>query len=166
MDLELLRFAYCPENTQGRLYLADSSWWTIEQPWVRWEYPGGKPFASCVPDGKYSLVPFLRPKGEQSFALINPALGVYFQKNDRPGARQGRYLCLIHAGNWVTDIEGCIVIGDNRMIDPERNEMMVTHSQRAMKVLVNLLGWVPGHTLTIRRTSGAVDTPLAAAGAS
>lgn len=160
MDVHLNRFAFCPEDTQGRLIIGNWRCWTIEQPWVRWNYPGGKPFESCVPDGKYDLVPFLRPSGERAFALVNERLGVYFAKADMPGGR-GRFLCLIHGANFASDVQGCIAPGKNRLIHSERLSLMVTDSQNTMREIRNRLGWRDGHTLTIHAATGAIDTPLA-----
>lgn len=159
MDGNLYRFAYTPEDTQGRLVFGDWDCWTIEQPWVRWNYPGGKPFDSCVPDGTYTLLPYLRPSGEQAFILVNPDLGVHFEKSDRPGGN-GRYLCLIHAANYAADVEGCIGPGRKRLI--LEGKIMVTDSRDTLRELRDVIGWSDEHTLRIQCATGAIDTPLAA----
>ena len=73
----LSRFAYCPDETQGKLIIGDWSCWTIERPWIRGDNPGGRPFESCVPDGIYKLQRHERPSGDVVLALTNPDLGVY-----------------------------------------------------------------------------------------
>lgn len=159
MEGTLHRFAYTPEDTQGRMVFGDWWCWTIEQPWVRWSFPGGKPFASCIPDGVYDMVPFLRPSGEKSFVLINERLGVYFHKADRVDGN-GRYLCSVHKANYADDVEGCIGPGRRRLIHKLRARLMVTDSEDTMRELIDAIGWVDGHTLRIECATGAIDTPL------
>ncbi len=108
---------------------------TLEQPWVP-TAPGGEPFNSCVPAGLYQLVPFTRPNGHKVVALINKGLGVYLHKVDRPGAAVGRYLILIHVGNWLKDISGCIAVGENRVTTPAVEGPMVVRSKDAMQKLM------------------------------
>lgn len=166
MILDLARFAYTPTETQGRLRANDWSCYTIERPWLRWTYPGGQPFESCIPDGEYELIPFIRPNknADKVFAIVNPDLGVHFHDADRPtdgtGQRQGRYLCLIHPGNYVDDIVGCIAPGKVRTIDSVKNQLMVTSSRLTMTEILSRVGWEKGHTLRIFQAPGAVDTPL------
>ncbi len=119
------------------LFTFDSvSLFTIERPWIPTD-PGGMPFESCVPAGRYDLVPYVRGNGDVVRALVNPGLGVYFRKNERPNGI-GRYKILIHAGNWVTDIVGCIAPGYGRTVSSKGP--MVTQSRKAMSLLMNWLG--------------------------
>lgn len=129
--LYMERFAYTPTETQGRLWGPDGEiLWTIERPWVAGPHPGGMPFESCIPDGKYQLVPHTRPRdGAEVVALVNPDLGVWYQKDDRPDI-WGRYLVLIHAGNFSQDVVGCLAPGLSRTI--HENRVMVTSSRAAM----------------------------------
>ncbi len=165
MNLDLPRFAFTPSETQGNIRIDNWSCFTIERPWLRWDYPGGQPFESCIPDGTYDLVPFIRlHSGARSFAIVNPDLGVYFNDADRPiddqGQRHGRYLCLIHIGNYVNDVVGCIAPGKARTIDRLKNRLMVTSSAVTMTEILSRVGWESGHTLRIFQAPGAVDTPL------
>ena len=130
--LELVRYAYTPTEVQGRLYTDDRVLWTIEKPWVPGESLGGEPFESCVPDGVYSFVHHDRADGTQTVALVNPDLGVWYRKEDRP-AGVGRYLILIHAGNYSRDVVGCIAPGLGRTM--HENSPMVTSSRAAMRNL-------------------------------
>ena len=75
-------------------------------------YDGYKPVFSCVtlelpyldnqrrvsaiPDGKYYVVP-----------RTSPRFGQHFHVTDV----QGRDLILFHAGNWLKDTQGCILVG-------------------------------------------------------
>lgn len=108
---------------------------TIEKPWIP-THPGGAPFKSCVPAGMYRLVPHTRANGDKVVALVNPGLGVYYQDADREGA--GRYLILIHSGNWSTDVVGCIAPGVDRSVSDQGP--MVTKSRMAMRIIMDYLG--------------------------
>jgi hypothetical protein len=163
MIIKLLRYSYAKTETEGRLIVGDKVFATIEQPWT--ENPngakGGKPFESCIPDGMYYLESFMRPSGESAFIIFNPELGVFrFPKDHIKG--HGRNLCLIHAANWVTDIQGCIAPGMARypMVNPKtrRIAQAVRSSGAAMESLRSRLGWgEPHHILSITSEIGASD---------
>ena len=123
-------------ETMGSLTFDGVSIFTVERPWIPTD-PGGKPEESCVPAGRYKLIPHTRPNGDKVKALVNPGLGVYYLKGDRPNG-VGRYLILIHVGNWVTDIIGCIAPGLDRTVSGKGP--MVTKSRKAMSLLMNWLG--------------------------
>lgn len=148
MLLRLERFAYTPTETQGRFL--DLDLWTIERPWIKGPYVGGKSFESCVPDGRYQLVPHTRPDGVKTVALVNEELGVWYQKDDRP-EDWGRFLVLIHSGNTVDDVVGCVAPGLSRTI--YQNRVMVGSSRAAMRQL-NVTQYTE---LEISRTQGATD---------
>jgi len=134
-QLHLVRFSYSPTETEGFLYLDDGSrLFTIERPW-RSSAPGGMPFESCVPDGTYSLVPHVRSNGDEVFALWNPDLHVWHTPQERNG-RPGRDLILIHAGNRIDDIVGCVAPGLARTI--HNNHRMVTRSRAAMQRIMSV----------------------------
>ena len=124
--LKLVRFAYTPTETQGIL---NDKWYTIERPWIKGPHPGGLSFESCIPDGSYKLIPHTRPNGDKVVALVNPRLGVWYQKDERPDV-WGRYLVLIHSGNYVEHVVGCIAPGLSRTI--YQNRIMVGASRAAM----------------------------------
>lgn len=151
MNLELLRFAYTPTETQGRLFGDGFACYTIEQPWQRGEHPGGKPFESCIPDGEYELVPFERPSGARTFAIVNESLGVhlYGQRGD-----PYRFLCLLHSANYVDQVKGCIAPGHCRRM--KKGRIMVTESRKTMNRFRDCVPWTAGHTLTIKPALGAV----------
>lgn len=133
-ELLLQRFAYSPTETEGLLWLDDETvLHTLERPWVA-GMPGGVPFESCVPDGSYELIPHQRPSGDDVLALRNPDLHVYYSDAERNG-REGRYLVLIHVGNYVDDVVGCIAPGIARTI--HRNRRMVTSSRNAMRLIMD-----------------------------
>jgi hypothetical protein len=158
MELTLDRFSYASTETEGVLSVADFDLATIERPWVHWDDAGGKPFQSCVPDGRYILEPWTRPNRGEVYILSNPELGVYRLKEDRPHG-VGRYLVLIHVANYVSDVVGCIAPGLLRAIMKNRKsgnyERSVSSSGDAMKILREQLGMESTHRLTIRPKYGA-----------
>lgn len=131
--LFLERFSYSPTETEGYLFLRDDTvLHTLERPWIG-EHPGGTPFESCIPDGEYQLIPHVRPNGHSVYAMRNHDLHVYYTAEER-GENPGRYLCLLHSGNYVDDVVGCIAPGLVRTI--YRNRRMVTSSRAAMRKIM------------------------------
>ena len=151
MNITLERFAYTPTETQGRLIVDDFECFTLEQPWRPCDNPGGEPYHSCIPDGNYALFPFSRRNKSKAFAIVNESLGVYlYGKRGDPF----RFLCLIHAANFVNEVEGCIAPGRQRLAT--EGGIMVTHSRQTMADLLARVPW-DFHDLTIQRAPGAVE---------
>lgn len=152
-DLSLIRDSYGDKETLGKLYDKDGNVLahTIERPWIKGPDLGGLSNESCVPDGIYQLIPYTRTTdGSKVVALVNEELGVYFQKADRPEPK-GRFKCLIHSGNYVENIIGCIAPGAGRTI--HKNRRMVTSSRATMARLE-----VQQYSrLVIETISGATD---------
>ena len=123
-------------ETQGFLSFDGEILATIERPWIPGDTPGGKPFESCVPDGRYQLLPFTRPNGDNVLALVNETLGVYLHEGDRPN-NVGRYLCLIHSGNWVSNVVGCVAPGLS--FGPSAQGPMVKSSKAAVKRIMDFV---------------------------
>lgn len=135
MIIRMKRFAYLDDVTRGVLIIGQEAFQTIEKPWVESpKGPGGTPFSSCIPDGMYTLCPFKRPSGEESYILSNPEHGVWEFDEDRPDKEWGRYLILIHPGNVVDDVVGCIAPGK------DGTDRFVSSSQNAMARIRDLLG--------------------------
>jgi hypothetical protein len=96
-----------------------------------------------VPDGDYSIIPHNSPKFPNTYALINADLGVYYQPIDKPsGQAWGRTAILIHTGNFVSDVVGCIAVGETH------GGKSVVRSREAMGQLRTILGR-ERHTLHI-----------------
>lgn len=156
MNITLIRFAYMPERTLGWLSCDSLKLATIERPWI--ENPtgaGGKPQLSCIQDGDYEVRPHSSSKFPNTFTLANPALGVYWQPGDIPqGQTWGRSAILIHGGNRVRDVVGCIAVGLTHgvMLD----EPAVMASQVALGKLRAALG-NGTHRITIRPTLGTLE---------
>lgn len=130
MNIVLKRFAYLDDCTRGVMHCGNQSFQTIERPWIKNPAgPGGLPFESCIPDGTYRVRAYTRPSGKKAFILSNPDLGVYEQQVDMAGA-VGRYLILIHVGNTIKDIVGCIapgLTGTDKAVGNSRNAMLKLH---------------------------------------
>jgi len=160
VNITLVRHAYLAECTLGRLYVGDRVLATIERPWVpNPAGPGGTPRESCVPDGAYAVRPHTSERYPHVYAIENPALGVYYQPGDVPaGQPWGRTAILIHIGNRVRDVIGCIAIGlTHGVLD---GELAVLSSARALDMLRQQLGH-SRHTLTIRATAGTSEVAAA-----
>jgi translation initiation factor 6 (eIF-6) len=90
-----------------------------------------------------------------------PTLGVYMNATDRP-AGIGRYLCLIHTGNYVGDVVGCIAVGQARgiLVNPKTKTMerAVLGSIGALQRIRDYLSDGKMHQLTIAPVGGARGT--------
>lgn len=153
MIVHLKRFSYAATETEGVLHVGNEMFATIERPWI--PNPngakGGKPNESCIPDGMYSMQVVTRPNGTKAFAIWNTDLGVYRNPSDHPISK-GRNLILMHVGNVVEDVIGCVAPGLRR--HDERRGVMF--SRDAMTRLHELLG--DGlHILSITNNTGARD---------
>jgi len=125
-------------HTQGFMSFDREILATIEQEWrpaVNGD-PGGEPNNSCVPNGIYQLIPHTRPDLKQVVALVNEDLGVYYLDEHRADGK-GRFLILIHIGNWVTDIIGCIAPGLSKGNSDQGR--MVQSSSTAMSRLMDYI---------------------------
>jgi len=148
MNGKLYRWNWAKDCTQSVMQFDGLYLHTIERPYVRADHPGGKPFESCIEPGKYDLVPFTRPSGDKVYQLLNPELGVYEFEDDLPEPGEGRFLILIHAGNWAKDVVGCIAPGLTETVDGANNPM-VGNSKTAMQKLMSMLDSHANNTLEI-----------------
>lgn len=149
MNLVLTRFAYLADCTLGELKAGPLTLATIERPWIENPAgPGGMPRQSCVPEGEYRLIQHSGGAFSRVWALVNPDLGVWYQPNQIPkGLGWGRSAILIHAGNRVRDVIGCIAAG--RKHAPWSNgENSVRDSQLAINALRGVIG-TGEHVITI-----------------
>ena len=126
-------------ETEGFMYFGRHVLATMEKPWVPHPdgHKGGKNNESCIPEGLYQIHWHERSSGAVVPALTNQDLGVWYTEHERP-AGIGRYLILIHAGNWSHDVIGCIAPGMSK--NAPGDGPMVRHSGDAMKLIKDYLG--------------------------
>lgn len=142
MHLTLKRIAYLRDYTAGLLTVLNQTFSTVERPWIPTPaHRGGTNSFSCVPDGDYKLEPFVGARFQNVYALSNPDLDVYV---GLPTGKLGRSAILIHEGNTVKDVIGCIAIGMAASADGSR----VSESVQALNFLRSILG-KDVHTLSI-----------------
>lgn len=156
MNLNLVRDTETEECTLGTMQVGDAVYQTIEQP-NNHDQPGH----SCVPCATYQLVPHISGHLHevdgvtplQTWALVNPAVGIFHAPSDVPADYEGEYParkeCLIHPANWAFQLEGCIAPGLFRKQSSQG--MMVTSSRDTFNDIREALGGAgtTGHTLTI-----------------
>ena len=93
----------------GKLYVEDEVFHTLERPWISSpDHKGGKNYESCIPDGTYLLTPYSSEAHPEVWRLTNPQLDVF---GNKPPHDPGRWDILIHVGNYVRDVVGCIAVG-------------------------------------------------------
>jgi hypothetical protein len=152
VNCELTRFAYLSTCTLGWMQFGPLRLATIERPWIPDPDggPAGKERESCIGDGVYTVSPWNTERFPGTFILQNDALGVYRQPNlIPPGQKWGRSAILIHVGNAVADVIGCIAVG----LQHTEPALMVAGSRAALQRLREVLG-THTHTLTIRPIAG------------
>lgn len=160
MQVQLVRHAYLPDVTLGRLYVDSLTLATLEEPWIENPFgPGGQrreglKRESCVPDGAYELRPHNTPKHPHVWALHNPTLGVWHHATP-PGLPYGRSAILIHTGNSVIDIEGCLLVG-LRHGRVQSGMDAVLESRAALAQLQARLGTAL-HSIVIRPIAGTSE---------
>lgn len=111
--LVLTRSSGDHERTIGNLDVGGVKFATIERPWIEHEHgPGGANRQSCVPKGLYTVRPHHTKNFPNTYAIVNPDLGVWYQPGDIPKNLQyGRCAILMHVGNRVKDVIGCVAVG-------------------------------------------------------
>ena len=161
MEGTLIRIAYLPNVTLGWMTFGDLRVATLEEAWSPDpDGPGGQKresekTESCIPDGRYKVVPHSGTRQKEVWALVNPQLGVYRWPGDIPIKQPfGRSAILINAGNDIDDIMGCIAVGSKHAILEGR--YWVLESQKTLELLRAKLGRSE-HELVIRSTVGTAE---------
>jgi hypothetical protein len=97
------------------------------------------PRQSCVPVGTYTLQPHQSVNFPNTYALVNPSLGVWYQPHQIPaGQKWGRSAILIHVANRVRDLVGCIGIGkEHGAIQGEPAVLRSTLAMRELDLILN-----------------------------
>lgn len=148
----LHRFAYLSECTLGWLEFGTLRLASIERPWItNPKGMGGMPRLSCIPDGQYRVMPHNSHRFPDTYCIANELCGVYASVVPDANEGWGRSAVLIHAGNSVQDVIGCIAVGTKHaMYDGDH---CILESRKAMETLRKLLGRT-NHTLEIRPSKG------------
>lgn len=136
----------------GLVMIGRSLFYTIECPWIPYTYApdgqgGGKPNESSVPVGEYQLVLRDSPTHGRRFHLYNPELHVYVFSEDREHEWE-RWGCMIHAANYVRQIEGCIAPGLS-LWPNETEGLSVGSSQDALEAIEKYLYSLPHDQLKL-----------------
>jgi hypothetical protein len=152
--LTLTRFSYAPDRTEGVVIINNQAFYSLEQPWNH-----NRPYKSCIPDGLYSLEPFQSDKFGDTFALVNPALNVYKNSQDRK-AGLDRFACLIHPANFVNQLQGCIAFGMSRKLLANKSkggqlDLGVADSRKAVGKILSYIRQEDIKYLNIVTTKGA-----------
>ncbi len=116
----LERFAYSPMGTFGKLIVGDLTLYCVEQPWRN-----NEPGRSCIPEGDYILEPHRSQKYPHTWAMVGETVSHY------PEAGKPRSACLLHVGNTMEDVTGCIAPGTSL----NENAWGVVSSRKAMEAL-------------------------------
>lgn len=150
LRLVLSRSRSDEHRTLGTLYAGTATFATIERPWLENpEGTGGMPRRSCVPVGAYILQPHHSKNFPNTYALVSPEHGVWYQPYEIPeGQKWGRSAILIHVGNIVSDVIGCIAIGKEH--GTLQDQPAVIRSTQAMRELDKILNR-HSHTLVIQQ---------------
>ena len=125
--MTLTRFCITPTAIIGQLRIGDMLLFTLELPWLY-----NHAFASCIPMGEYKWVPHLRPSGQRAVLLLDVP-----ERTD----------ILIHPGNTVKDIEGCIAPGITWVHNS--NGFAVGSSLIAFDLIWDAITVLPDQTLRI-----------------
>ena len=119
--ISLERFCYSEAGTFGKLTIGNWHCFTVERPWA-----DNKPFLSCIPEGQYILKKTSTPSHKNTFVLTSTLLNV--REFEQP---TGRYAILIHKGNTIEDVVGCIAPGDK--LGYVNGKWAVLNSKNTMK---------------------------------
>lgn len=133
MKMDLIRYCYGPDETLGLLKFGEYALWTVECPWQL-----NQRFTSCVPDGEYALCAFDSPAHPDAWQII-----------DVPN-RDG---ILIHVGNNVGAVTGCVAVGLTR------SGTSVWNSVDALRLMNEEINRDDPHIIRIGQGGGAILPP-------
>lgn len=115
-------------GTFGRLTSAGGGVWaSLEREWR-----DNRPRVSCIPPGRYRLLPWSSKRFEHTRCLVGDGVGIV------PGPGIVRSAILIHAANAPRELQGCIALGT---LDGSRS--MVTGSRAAVRAFLEELDTTP-----------------------
>ena len=117
--IKLKRTKYLFNETLGEGTVGNFRFVTLELPWKN-----NQRKVSCIPPGTYRGVKRTSPK-----------YGLHVHILDVPG----RDLILMHNANFVTQLEGCIAVGEEIRDINADGTLDITNSVKTLKKLVSLL---------------------------
>ncbi len=136
--ITLERFAYSPHGTFGRLIVPNKfQCFTVERPWL-----DNRTAESCIPEGRYPLRLRTSPIVERT------SKGEFLQGWEVVDV-PGRTLIMLHAGNTMADLQGCIAPGDS--LGWVEGRWAVMRSRETFKLLMHALAGL--HTWHLEITS-------------
>jgi len=109
----------CGDCTLGRLSCGDFKCFTLELPWK-----GNEKNISCIPEGSYPAEIYESPKFGKVVLLNNVPNRTFIE---------------IHAGNYTSQIRGCILVGDSIKYLNNDGIPDVTNSKATLKSLLKAL---------------------------
>lgn len=138
--ITLRRFAYSPHGTFGILTIGEWSCYTIERPWIR-----NVQRVSCIPEGTY-------PLRKRRSPVVERSTGGAFLEGWEVCDVPDRTFIMLHPGNTMTDLEGCIAPG--RELGFIAGKWAVTDSRTTFAQMMTELGALPGteHQIKISLT--------------
>jgi hypothetical protein len=120
MRIIIRRFLKDKYHTLGNLYLFNEGRIELTLKTLELAWRDNRRNISCIPEGDYKAIPHIRPNGDWSLWL-----------QDVPN----RSAILIHAGNYISDISGCVLPGIMHVDINKDGLKDVKHSGVAMEAL-------------------------------
>ena len=139
-DVRLTRFAYTPQGTFGRLKVEGKEFYTVERPWE-----DNKSNVSCVPEGTYTL-------RQRDSGVVSRSTGGAYPRGWEVTNVKGRTFIMIHVGNTIDDLQGCIARG--KTLGVVNGKWAVQSSRSAFDELMGLLSGQDEWNLTIDSSLG------------
>jgi hypothetical protein len=139
-DARLMRFAYTPNGTFGRLVVGGKEFYTVERPWK-----DNQSNVSCIPEGRYTLR--MRDSG-----VVTRSTGGAYSRGWEVTNVKGRSFIMIHPGNTVDDLQGCIAPG--KQLGVVNGKWAVASSRPAFDELMSILAGQDEWNLTIDFSNG------------
>jgi len=137
MFIILRRFHMDKWHTLGELFLFNEGRIQLMLKTLELAWRDNRRNISCIPEGKYKAIQHIRPSGEWSLWL-----------QDVPG----RSAILTHSGNFISDIQGCILPGVLHQDINQDDIKDVKHSKIAMEALRHYVGDTKELYISIRNT--------------
>lgn len=128
---------YTPLGTFGEWVVKDFKCVTLERPWKE-----NQTKVSCIPEGIYRL------RLRESPIVTRITHGKYTQGWEVTNVVNRAYV-MIHPGNYVTDSEACILVGEKMTVNQEKG-LMITNSQNTFDKLMKKLSKQDSWNIDIR----------------